>query len=456
MKVRFAVFLALAVLLLGSATGFAQDAEDLADEAMPSAEDVAKAIGPQLGFGMEFGNVTINGTNYNTVRLQPDLALGQFGIGLDLNFEFDADGKLRVESWQGWQNILAKIMYIRWGTKGSKPVYVKAGSIDDFTLGHGTIMYKYSNMLNYPAERNLGLALDLDFNFIGFESMMGSLDFDVFGFRLFARPLVNIGIPIVKTLEVGATVAFDLDYFSEITDLSFFTNQNTTDVYVYGADLGAIVFDNAIIDMLTYFDFVGINGKGTGEVLGVIGKIISVIPYRFELRLTQPKFEFAYFDQFYDADKAFTVSNESTGVVSSTSKYDSLDSITESYAGWLFSSGIGILPNEDTGEDQITWSLTIEDSFADVIKPKLTMELYLSETLLKKIGAKFTWIRQNIAEWADLIEYESEDSILMLELDYYVSENLAISIEYKRAFKVGSTGEIEPFTTTALDTKLTF
>jgi hypothetical protein len=81
------------------------------------------------------------------------------------------------------------------------------------------------------------------------------------------------------------------------------------------------------------------------------------------------------------------------------------------------------------------------------------MELTLDKALLKKIGAKFTWIRQNIYYFVDVFKWEDANSILMLDLDYYISENLAITLNYKRTFEVGADGTIQPFTSTSISTK---
>ncbi len=436
---------ALSMVLAGlSFTTFLQAQEPAGDSTTPpigeeALTEAAKAL-PSFGMGLEFGTVTINGTNYNTIHLQPDFAIGKFGVGLDLNFEFDGNGQFRVDDWTGWKNILAKFMYIRWGQKFDKPVYVKVGNIDDFTIGHGLIMYRYSNMLNYPATKTLGLAFDLDLGFLGFETMMGSLNFDVFGFRVFGRPLKNLGIPIIKTLEAGASLVMDVNP-QALVDAA--TNlPSATNVYIYGGDLSAIIFDNAIIAMKTYFDFVAIDGAGTGEVLGVAGKVIKVIPYRFEIRLQQPRFLFTYFDAFYDSTRVF--------------KYASLDTITNGQAGMYFSSGIGLFPDEKTGLDRLVWTLSIEDSFSDEIKPTLLMELTLTKELLKKFALKFTWMRQNIDTFAEIFQYQSEDSLLMLDLDYYISENLAITLNYKRTFEMGADGTLQPFTSTSISTKFSF
>ncbi|OHD62341.1 MAG: hypothetical protein A2014_10955 [Spirochaetes bacterium GWF1_49_6] len=407
----------------------------------PASTDGAAAFGA----GLQFGSMMINGTNYNSIRLQPDFSIGKFGVGLDLNFEFDANGNFRTQEWSTWQSILSKILFLRWSKKEAlspaDPVYVKIGSINDFTLGHGLAVYRYSNMLNYPDIKKMGLAFDMDFGYVGFESFVGNIfDWDLMGMRIFGRPLYNSGIPMFDTLQIGATWSVDLDPLDPVppasTPYDFTDSPLSSPMSVYGFDASLVVFANPIIDMLTYVDFVGISGKGSGEFLGVIGKVISIIPYRFELRVLQPKFLPNFFDTFYDGERA--------------TKYALLDSITNGYGGWLFSSGISLF------EDKLIWTLQIEDSFDDTTKPILTMQLLVKKELLQKFAFKFAWIRQNIAKFEDIFSYVSTDSILMTDIEYYVTDTLAIVLSYKRTFKLDAAGVPQEFVSTAISTKMAF
>jgi hypothetical protein len=401
---------------------------------------------PAFTTGLQFGSMMINGTNYNSIRLQPDFSIGKFGVGLDLNFEFDATGNFRTQEWSTWQSILSKILYIRWGQKAAlnpatDPVFVKIGSIADFTLGHGLAVYRYSNMLNYPDIKKMGLAFDMDLGYVGFESFVGNIfDWDLMGMRVFGRPLYNSGIPMLDTLMIGATWSADLDPKDPVppasTPYDFTDSPLSVPLSVYGFDASLIVLANPVIDMLTYVDFVGISGKGTGEFLGVIGKVISFIPYRFELRILQPKFVPNYFDTFYDGERA--------------NKYAMLDTITNGYGGWLFSSGVSLF------EDKLVLTLQIEDSFGDTTKPILTAQLLVKKELLQKFAFKFAWIRQNIEKFGDIFSYVSVDSILLTDIEYYVTDTLAIVLNYKRTFKLDANGVPQEFVSTAISTKMAF
>lgn len=427
------------------------------DTAAPAAEPTAapsssssssdSAANP-FGFGMQFGSVTINGTNYNTIRLQPDLAFGDFGIGLDVNFEFNANGDFRYGEWNTWQAWLTKITYVRYGKKG-KPFYIQAGGNNNFTFGNGFILNRYSNMLNFPAFKKTGLALDCDFNIAGFESMVDNIfDFDIMGLRAYVRPLADSKILVFDRLEFGISAVGDLDPQNPAPSAEkpyeYSDSTNNRGVLVYGVDAGLpiINIDNFLY-LKAFADFAMIAGQGSGEAAGLLGSIFSIVPYRLEFRVLQPHFMPGYFDTFYDIDRS--------------TRYEALNDITNGYMGVLFSSGFGLLKNPETKKDMLVFNAQYEQNFASESKPALEMSLSVDKALLMDmLGIQLSYTRRNIDEWVDLVSIENVDSMMSATIDYYVSKNMAINIVYKRTFEIDSTGAVVPFTTTLISTKISF
>lgn len=112
-----------------------------------------------FGMGMGIGAVTIDGQIYNQLALRPDLKFGKLGLGLDLVFYLDSDGNLRKDDWDVVNNpsaILDKIFYVSWAQKGD-PFWIRVGSLPSVTLGYGGLLNGYSNMVEYPTVRQLGV-----------------------------------------------------------------------------------------------------------------------------------------------------------------------------------------------------------------------------------------------------------------------------------------------------------
>ena len=136
------------------------------------------------------GVTWIDGQSYTTFSITPDFSFGNFGIGLNIELLFDnKDGfKFRKEGWNQGTKILRAIRYLRYGWKHN-PVYARIGTLDNATLGHGFLMWHYSNESNYD-ERKIGLEFDLDFDSWGFETGTSNLGkLEIIGGRLYFRPL---------------------------------------------------------------------------------------------------------------------------------------------------------------------------------------------------------------------------------------------------------------------------
>ena len=103
------------------------------------------------------GLTWIDGNPHYTVRMMPEFGFANFGVGLDLNLEFDSKGKLRKENFNETSDYLSIIRYARYGQK-KDPVYVRLGALDYATLGHGTVMYMYNNSPSFDT-RKIGISI---------------------------------------------------------------------------------------------------------------------------------------------------------------------------------------------------------------------------------------------------------------------------------------------------------
>jgi hypothetical protein len=175
--------------------------------------------------GMEIGSITIAGTTWAKVVIQPTFSLGALKMALYLpiiyngdmfnpadyykpagNDEWDFGGLLRkydpkdpndtpdptsplLIAGDFAQDLLLKIKYMEWG-KQRDPFFFKVGNLNDVTIGHGLIMRDFANDADFPAVRRVGVNVGLDFTGFGLEAMVNDAGApSIFGGRLYIRPI---------------------------------------------------------------------------------------------------------------------------------------------------------------------------------------------------------------------------------------------------------------------------
>ena len=122
-----------------------------------------------------FGTVVIDGDIYNQISMRPEFNYRNWGMGFDFYLYIDANGKLYDETWKfntvknAYRTILDKFRYIRYGYPGDQ-LYFRVGSLTNITIGNGILVSNYSNAMEYPEEKKIGLQLGKNFpKGIGFD-----------------------------------------------------------------------------------------------------------------------------------------------------------------------------------------------------------------------------------------------------------------------------------------------
>ncbi len=276
--------------------------------------------GPGDGMGysmmtMPVGYTRIGDQNFISMRLQPELAFGKFGLGLDIPLLFNTDnGELRTEEYEHGVGPLRIVRYLRYGVKHKDPVYVRVGDLTGAYLGYGLIMYNYTNAVSFE-QRKIGVNYDLNYDQrFGLEGIYSDFDgFNIFGVRPYARPLKTSDIPVLKTTEIGVTYITDGDKNPRV--------QGVTEV---GADIGVTVLETKMLQILPYIEYARIlknndvddsadvadlgykAGQGLG--LGVLFKFNFIadvfnMGMKVERRFYSDHFVPQYFDAVYEIDK---------------------------------------------------------------------------------------------------------------------------------------------------------
>lgn len=451
-----------------------------------SQESESGSISDLLGFGLDLGlgtetfyeNVEVEPgvfselpVTYQGLNLKPDLGFGKFGVGVDITVHFrftDEEGsfQFRTADWvpatgatgaETFQNILSlylpMIRYVRWGTKG-EDLFIKAGSIEDATLGNGFIMGNYSNTNFLPDKRLFGLGFDLDgklfnFPFVGFETFVADLSLlDVLGARLFVRPLSWLNVPILNNLEVGGTFAMDR---IPNAHYDFENNENVQGIYMYGVDMFEPIVANKIVTLAAYGDVVwqprlidGVTETAFGGMIGLGGKLFGLLPYGLQARFLGENFIPVYFDSTYDLfrEVKYRISTEDLGTV------------TEAKAGWLASLGFSIL------DDRIVFNASVDSPFVVAAgslssidytsHPHMRIVLLLKEGLLPGITLSASYDKKNL----DLITKAEDmltDALIGAELNYRTGPAV-LTFSYNLRYNPDAGPGEDPWLTT---TKLT-
>jgi hypothetical protein len=300
-----------------------------------------------INFG--FKTVTIDGQTWTLLNLFPEIGIGPFAAAFDIQLYLDAKGTPDLS--RGWNfstfangvdSILTKIYYLRWSTRdavvnGKAPFYLKVGALDSVTIGYGIIMDRFTNTLNYPAVKEVGV-----------DTAIGNLGPMRFGLRTMVNNFSDIaqGGPITGgrlffypfgPFQIGISGVADLNQYSQLTDSDGdgypdaidkapddanvfnkddFNMAGKHDVFsVVGADVGVTLFTilSLYSQFATNYDPVEYNdtvkNAGWGSASGV-GLSIAWLDAKLEYRVAQDRFLFGFFDFAYANNRVKLISND--------------------------------------------------------------------------------------------------------------------------------------------------
>ena len=170
-----------------------------------------------FNLGLGVGSATIDGTFYNQVALRPELSFGKLGIGLDLVMYIDNQGSIRKDEWDEASDIIDKFLFIRWGQK-SDPFWFKWGSLNNITIGYGGLLAGYSNMMEFPSVRKVGINTGMSFGNFGGELFLSNMkDFSRGGTLMGLRGTYKLSDAIPLTF--GLNFIMDMNQFSGLKDV---------------------------------------------------------------------------------------------------------------------------------------------------------------------------------------------------------------------------------------------
>jgi hypothetical protein len=190
--------------------------EPQADQPSTEQEPEPSAKKP-VNLGLGVGSATIDGVIYNQVALRPELSFGKLGIGLDLVMYIDNEGGIRKDEWDEASDFIDKFLFIRWGQK-SDPFWFKWGSLNNVTIGYGGLLAGYSNMMEFPSVRKVGINTGVSFGNFGTELFLSNMkDFSRGGTLMGLRGTYKLSDAIPLTF--GLNFIMDMNQFSGLKDV---------------------------------------------------------------------------------------------------------------------------------------------------------------------------------------------------------------------------------------------
>ena len=150
--------------------------------------------------------------------MRPEFNYRNWGMGFDFYLYIDANGKLYDETWKfntvknAYRTILDKFRYIRYGYPGDQ-LYFRVGSLTNITIGNGILVSNYSNAMEYPEEKKIGLQLGKNFpKGIGF-------DLTISDFRKTpGLASMTLNYPISPKFNIGVSYVTDINQTGALDD----------------------------------------------------------------------------------------------------------------------------------------------------------------------------------------------------------------------------------------------
>ncbi|MEW6686264.1 MAG: hypothetical protein AB1393_08665 [Candidatus Edwardsbacteria bacterium] len=263
--------------------------------------EAGKMLGGLLDAGV--GASIIDGELYYRIKMKPEISFGKLGVGIELDLLLDGKtGKVRKVEWNEKRDYAKIIRFIRYGAKHER-IYARIGALDAATLGHGFIMYRYSNQID-DNNRKIGLQFDLNFKGYGFETVTSNLGRkEILGFRSYVRPLIlaKKEIPFLKRLAFG---------FSSVADFDPDCKKDTKydQITVTGLDAELPLINWTYFYSALYADWAHIKGFGSGAAAGLgveLKGIMNLFEFsgRLETRNLGSEFLPSYFNAFYERER---------------------------------------------------------------------------------------------------------------------------------------------------------
>lgn len=374
--------------------------------------------------------------------LSPEFTIGKIGLGLNVPILYGLDSKsVRTEMFQDGVGVARLIRYIRYGVQKQDPVYVKVGQLQGTMIGFGGLVNNYTNSTSYE-KRKVGLHYDINYKgFAGIEGMYSDFNPEsqnLLVVRPYVRPLAFTSIPVVKTLEFGATFVSDKDQTSIPTSDSTSTSYAFTrdGVKAFGIDMGLTVVKVPFIQIDVFGNYSSLNIQndslqlaaqailgdnsfetGSGISFGANFRLHFIADvFSTDIRIERLRYTDHYLPQFFDG-------NYEIGK----------DARIFSLVGIEKKSGIyGSLTGHVLQKVRLGGSLLIPDDISETAPAVVQINADMTR-LANKFSLHGSYIKGNLTDLGDAFKFD-ERSLAKLRFIYHMNKFLATGVDYYWAF----------------------
>ncbi|MBN1970586.1 MAG: hypothetical protein JXR48_06695 [Candidatus Delongbacteria bacterium] len=423
------------------------------------------------------GASNIGGKNYQQIGFRADLPMGKFGFGLDVKINIDDDGDIREEDWDDFQDYFDLIYYVRYGKKG-EPFYARVGGLDYTRIGYGILVDGYSNMIDYPSKKMIGL----ESSFV-MERFFGELfinDFkEVFEDKSSIVFAARAGYEVLSGFRFSGTIAADLNQYNGLhdsdddgvpdqidkypendkyaTDLDFYKDKisqdaidelisaglidptesdqlfskdkQTAEVVLYGGDVSYPLFQTEFVKLDVYSQIAFIQDNGFGFSAPALFANFGPIRLSAEYRQTDGDFLFGFFNNTYELERASFIGGGSAVIT----KSDRLEGIP-SFKGYFAGASFDVF-------EFVTCNVSYEDMrSSDLDLKSLRGEILLTDKLIPKISkAKAYYVQNNVEDFKTL---KSPRTVYGFVFGYEIASGVSLDYNWRTTF-VDKNGDFE-------------
>ena len=411
-----------------------------------------------LASGEPGGNFTggitftqIGDENFVGMVLSPEFAIGKVGIGLNVPILYGLESnEVRTEIFEDGVGIARLVRYVRYGQQKVDPVYVKVGELAGTMIGYGGLVNQYTNTTSYE-KRKVGSHIDLNYQGIfGIEGMYSDFDpasRNLLALRPYVRPLAKTGIPIARTIELGAAFVSDKDQTDiPLTDSTSFNYEYTSQgMKAFGLDMGVTFLSVPFIQIDLFATYSKLNVESDSlqaEAMRQLGNnkfkpgngISAGLNFRFhfiadvlstDIRIERLNYSDYYLPQFFNA--TYEINK---------------DARIESLIGAREQKGIyGSLTGHILKTVQLGGSLLIPDEIS-AESPAVVQVNATAERVADKFTLNASYIKGDLTDLGDAFKFD-ERSLAKMRLIYHLNKFLAAGLDYYWSFAPTADGSYE-------------